>query len=46
MYGSDWPLIHIPSYIGVIRSVIPEEHREAVFYGNALRVFSRLNALL
>ncbi len=46
MYGSDWPLINIPSYIGVIESIIPEEHREAVFYENALRVFSKLNALL
>ena len=46
MYGSDWPLIHISSYIGVIRSIIPEEHQEEVFFGNALRVFPKLNALL
>jgi len=46
MYGSDWPLIHIPSYIGVIRSIIPEEHQEKVFFANALRVFPKLNALL
>lgn len=46
MYGSDWPLIHISSYIGVIRSIIPEEHQEDVFFGNALRVFPKLNALL
>ena len=46
MYGSDWPLVNIPAYIGVIRSLVPEPHREAVFFGNACRVFSKIPALL
>ena len=46
MYGSDWPLVNIPAYIEVIRSLIPEENQDAVFFGNACRVFPRIRALL
>lgn len=46
LYGSDWPLVHMSSYIAVIRSLIPEEEQEKVFYANALRVFPRLAELL
>ena len=46
MYGSDWPLVNIPAYIGVIRSLIPEEYRKAVFFENACRVYSRIPPLL
>ncbi len=46
LYGSDWPLVHIPSYIQVISSVIPEKHREDVFFFNALRHFPKLRELL
>ena len=46
MYGSDWPLVNIPAYIGVIRSLVPEEFREAVFFENACRVFPKIPALL
>lgn len=46
MYGSDWPLVNIPAYAEVIRSLIPEEHREAVFCENACRVFTKIPALL
>jgi len=45
MYGSDWPLVNIPSYIEVIRSLIPAEHHEKVFRLNALRVFPKLASL-
>ena len=45
MYGSDWPLVNIPSYIEVIRSLIPVEHHENVFRLNALRVFPKLAPL-
>lgn len=41
MYGSDWPLINIPCYVGVIRSLIPEEYREQVFFRNACRIFPK-----
>lgn len=46
MYGSDWPLINIPCYVGVIRSLIPEEFREQVFFENACRIFPKVGARL
>ena len=46
MYGSDWPLVNIPAYIEVIRSLVPAEHQDAVFFENARRVFPRIRALL
>ena len=46
MYGSDWPLINIPDYIAIMRQLIPEEHQEAFFYSNALRVYSRIQKIL
>lgn len=46
MYGSDWPLINIPQYIKTIAYVVPEKYHEDVFYNNALRIFSRIPALL
>ena len=46
MYGSDWPLVNIPLYIRMIGYIIPEEHYEAVFYGNALRIFRKIGTLL
>ena len=46
MYGSDWPLVNIPLYIRMISYIIPEEHYEAVFYENALRIFRKIGKLL
>ena len=46
MYGSDWPLVNIPAYLEIIRRLIPEEHREKVFFANACRVFPKIAALL
>lgn len=46
MYGSDWPLVNIPLYLRMISYVIPDKQCEAVFYGNALRIFSKIGALL
>lgn len=46
LYGSDWPLVNIPLYLRLIGYVVPENQYEAVFYGNALRVFSKISALL
>ena len=42
MYGSDWPLVDMKSYIEVIKSIIPKKAQEDVFYNNALRVFDRI----
>ncbi len=42
LYGSDWPLVSLESYIEVVKSIVDEEHWPAVFYENALRVFPKL----
>ena len=46
LYGTDYPLVNIDAYLEVIRAIVPEEHHENVFYGNALRVFPKLRPLL
>lgn len=46
IYGTDWPLINIRSYIDVMKLVIPEAHYQEFFYDNARRVFSKINPLL
>ena len=45
MYGSDWPLVNIPAYLEIIRRLIPEEHREKVFFANACRIFPKIAPL-
>ncbi|SDN31887.1 amidohydrolase family protein [Alkalicoccus daliensis] len=42
LFGSDWPLVPLIPYINFIKSVIPAEHWEDVFYNNALKVFKKL----
>ncbi len=39
MYGSDWPLTPMASYIRVFKKAIPKEHWNAVFHDNAAKVF-------
>jgi hypothetical protein len=39
MFGSDWPLTDIASYVKAFKHAIPREHWQAVFYDNARRVF-------
>ena len=46
MYGSDWPLVNMADYIEVIKSIIPEDRWEDVFYNNALHVFDKLQDYL
>ena len=46
LYGTDWPLINIHSYIDTMKLVVPEEHHEEFFYRNALRVYTKLLGLL
>lgn len=46
LYGTDWPLVNSKSYIELMQEVIPEEHWQAFFYDNALRVYSKLQTLL
>lgn len=42
LFGSDWPLVPIKPYIEFVKSIIPEEFYENVFYKNALNVFPGL----
>lgn len=42
LYGSDWPLVHMGTYIALMKRLIPEEYHEAVFFDNAQRVFKRI----
>lgn len=46
MYGSDWPLVNIADYINILKQVVPKEHHEEFFYGNALNVYGRIKNLL
>lgn len=39
IYGSDWPLVNMKSYIKIIKSIIPRQYREKVFYENAKKLF-------
>jgi predicted TIM-barrel fold metal-dependent hydrolase len=39
MFGSDWPLVDVASYVEAYKRAIPREHWRKVFYENALRVF-------
>jgi len=39
IYGSDWPLAPMRGYLEAMRSIIPKEHREKIFYQNAIDAF-------
>lgn len=39
MFGSDWPVVTIPSYLEAYKQAIPKEHWQAVFHDNVVRVF-------
>ena len=39
MYGTDWPVVNIDSYLEFVKEVIPKEYHEKVFYENAKRVY-------
>ncbi|MDO7908044.1 TatD family hydrolase [Paenibacillus sp. JX-17] len=43
VFGTDWPLVPIHSYIRFVKNLIPDEHWELVFYHNALRLFPKLD---
>ena len=42
LYGSDWPLVNLERYLQLIKSFVPEEYWDNVFYQNALRAFPRM----
>jgi len=39
VFGTDWPLIPFVAYRDFIRGIVPEQHHDAVFEGNARRLF-------
>ncbi|MDZ4661566.1 MAG: amidohydrolase family protein [Pseudomonadota bacterium] len=39
MFGSDWPLVNIKSYLEVYKKAIPKQYWRQVFYENAVKVF-------
>jgi predicted TIM-barrel fold metal-dependent hydrolase len=46
LFGSDWPLMPIGSYIDYIKHVVPKRHWEEVFFQNALAVFPKMELAL
>lgn len=46
MYGTDWPLVNMKTYLETMRAIIPQKYHRQVFYENALTVFPRVRALL
>ncbi len=46
LYGSDFPLVSVSAYIGIIKALTPAKHWENVFYNNALRVFPKVENLV
>ena len=39
MFGTDWPLTEMKTYVAVVKQAIPKKHWKAVFHDNAARVF-------
>lgn len=46
IYGSDWPLVNIRSYIAVMKQLIAEDNHQAFFHDNALQVFPKIKQLI
>jgi len=43
VFGSDWPLAPIKEYAEFIGALVPEKHHDDVFYGNAKKLFSKVD---
>ena len=39
LFGTDWPGVNLANYLGFIERLIPDKHREAVFFENANCVY-------
>ncbi|MCT8137932.1 amidohydrolase family protein [Anaerobacillus sp. CMMVII] len=46
LFGTDWPLVQVQPYIEFIKTFIPDQYVEDVFYNNALKVFPKLKSFL
>ncbi len=39
LFGTDWPLVNMDTYIELIARIIPEQYHDAVFFHNANRIY-------
>ena len=39
MFGTDWPIVNLESYIEYTKRIIPEQYYEKVFFENANRIY-------
>ncbi|MCI8328135.1 MAG: amidohydrolase family protein [Oscillibacter sp.] len=39
LFGTDWPIVNLGEYIRFIQRLVPERHWDAVFFGNANRIY-------
>lgn len=39
MYGTDWPIVNLSEYLQFMRTIVPEEYHEKVFFANANRIY-------
>lgn len=46
LFGTDWPLVQVQPYIDFIKTFIPDQYVEDVFYNNALNVFPKIKQFL
>ncbi|GLB57892.1 amidohydrolase family protein [Cytobacillus sp. NCCP-133] len=46
LFGTDWPLAPVGTYIDFIKELIPEEHHEDIFYNTALKVYPKIKPFL
>ena len=42
IFGTDWPLAPLKTYIDFIKKIVPEKYYEDVFFHNALKLFQRI----
>ncbi|MGE4214000.1 MAG: amidohydrolase family protein [Anaerotignaceae bacterium] len=43
IYGTDFPIVNMESYLEFAKRLIPAQHHEAVFYDNAVRIYGLKN---
>lgn len=46
LFGTDWPIVPVAPYVEFIKTIIPVEYHEDVFYNNALSVYPKLKDIL
>lgn len=46
LYGTDWPLVNMGTYLQVMMEIIPEKYHNDVFFQNAIRVYPRIKTFI